>query len=669
MKHFFTFLLATACLSATAKSYELQSPGKVLSVVVDVDEQISWSVSAGTTAVLLPSPIALDGADVASGKTFRFGQNAVVRSVTYSQKDERIASPFYKRAMVDDVYNEITIKCTDFSLTFRAYDDAAVYRFGIERKRSSVVNDEVVEFRFGADYQAFVPYVNDNRGGERYCYSFESFYDEVPLSGIFPDSLFITPACVCLPGEMKATIIEADLHDYPGMFLKKSTTPSALRAEFAPVVTDEVVGGHQRLNLIPTARAKEIARIDGPRLLPWRGVVVSQNDAQLLSTDIAYLLSTPCALDDISWIRPGQVAWDWWNALNIFGVDFEAGVNTATYQYYIDFASNNGIPYIIVDEGWSDEENLLQYAENTALDLDALVAYGQQKGVSVILWSSWRNAIKDTEKVFAHYAKMGIAGFKIDFFDRDDQAATRSMEELAQVAAKHHLLVDYHGAKPFGLHRTYPNIVNYEGVKGLENCKWEPSVDGVPYHDFPRYDVTAPFLRMLVGPMDYTPGAMDNASKWNFRAINDNPMSIGTRAHQVAMYVVYDAPLQMLADSPKKYEREPDCTDFITSIPTVWDETVVVDAKIGQYIIIARRSGTTWYLGALNNWQPRDFRLQLNFLPGPETFQATSLVDGVNANRSACDYVKARYDSVRATNHLPLNLKSGGGAVVIFQQK
>lgn len=389
-------------------------------------------------------------------------------------------TPLYKKASVKDVYNQLTLKCRGgYSVQFRAYDDGAAYRFISEQNKPFIVLNETADFNFDKDYQAFVPYINDNRNGERYCFSFESYYDEAPLSKMHTDSLSITPLMVCLDGGKKAVIMEAGLENYPGMFLTANPqTRQGVQAAFAPYPLEETIGGHNRLNLIPTKRADYIARC-AKQELPWRVVLVTEKDTQLADNDMAQRLAPACRIKDISWIKPGKVAWDWWNTCNLTGVDFKAGMNTPTYKAFIDFAADNNLEYIIIDDGWSGNESLLKDL-NPDIDLKELVAYGNQKGVGIILWASWRNSAKDTEATFSHYAQMGIKGFKIDFFDRDDQPLVQSVERIVACAAEHRLVLDLHGLKPYGIQRTYPNVLNFEGVKGLENAKWEPIVNGAP---------------------------------------------------------------------------------------------------------------------------------------------------------------------------------------------
>ncbi len=616
-------LLTTLCIQA--RDYKVISPNGQLQLTVHANpENLTWEVSHGKTAVLAPSEIGLNGAlKKMSGRTKG---------------------------------HTIVVKNKQFSVEFRADNDAAAYRICVLGKKCITVNQETAEFHFADDYQAFIPYVNDNRGGERYCYSFESYYDEQPLSKMFADSLAINPLAVRLPEGKLAVIADMGAVDYPGMFLQKSGGNS-LKAVFAPYPTHEQIGGYARLNLVPTQRAPFIAK-DVKGALPWRIVLVTTQDRQLLTAQMPQRFGPQCQIQDTSWIRPGKVAWDWWNATMLTGVPFRAGMNTDTYRFYIDFAAKNKLEYIIIDEGWSTDESLRSEL-NPEIDLKQLLAYGKQKGVGIILWSSWRNCINHTEEDFKYYADMGVKGFKVDFFDRDDQVVMRSAWKIAEIAAKNHLLLDFHGYRPTGIQTAWPNIVNFEGVKGLENSKWEPRVGDGPLHDQPRYDVTIPYLRQLVGPLDYTPGAMMNATRAQFFGNNDHPMSQGTRAHQVAMYTIFDAPLQMLADSPSKYMKEQTTTDFISQIPTTFDETLALDGQLGEYVVLARRKGSIWYIAAMTNWKPRTIDIRLDML-NEGNHQADVFADGINADRDATDYVKNRR-AVSKGDIVKIQLMPGGG--------
>ena len=667
-----TPILALCCLPLSAKVYTVQSLLGDMVVNINVDKSITWDITKGKTLVLKPSVISL--------QTDRqtFGVNPKVRKVTVHN---------YKN---DDNggYQQLLLSCNGYDVEFRVYLNAAAYRI-IPKKMINKVVNETSEYRFAGDYQSFVPYVNDNREGERWCYSFESYYDEAPLSKMYQDSLAITPLAVCLPEGKKAVVMESDVENYPGMYLLRGTSTTAastasashassaysLHAAFPPYPLKEEIGGYNRLNLVPTERANYIA--EKVTRLPWRIVLVTDEDKQLVGNDIAKLLGPQCRIKDTSWIKPGKVAWDWWNNTNITGVDFRAGINTETYKYFVDFAKKNGLEYIIIDEGWSDPEDLLIFSDK--MDMAGIINYAKQNGVGVILWSSWRNLIQrgheKMEEIMKYYGDMGVKGFKVDFFDRDDQKAINSVYEVAECAAKHHLLLDLHGMRPFGVQFAYPNIVNFEGVKGLENSKWEPRAGDGPLHDQPRYDVTIPFLRALPGCFDYTPGAMMNAVRSQFFGNNDHPMSQGTRVHQMAMYTIFDAPLQMLADSPTKYMQNQECTDFIAQIPTVYDQVVPLDGKLGEYVVVAKRKGAKWYIAAMNNWQARDLTVDLSRLVKWNTQtnkleklngKANIFADGINADREATDY-KHTYQQINAGDKLQIHLAPGGGWTAIIE--
>ena len=573
-------LMVTAfTMSAAAKDFTVTSPNGKLFIKIHANQQkLTWEVNHGTTQVLAPSEIGLNG--------------------TLQKMDGKVTK------------NTAMISNRQYRVEFRADNDAAAYRIHIIGKRPITIDSETAEFNFLADYPAFIPYINDNRSGERYSFSFESYYNEQPLSAMFKDSLAINPLAVRLPQNKLAVIADMGAVDYPGMFLLRNGE-HGLKACFAPVPTREEISGYARLNLVPTARASYIAK-DVKGSLPWRIVMVTEQDKDLLSARLPQRFGPSCQLKDTSWIRPGKVAWDWWNDWNIGGVDFRAGINTETYKYYIDFASQKGIEYVILDEGWAVnlKADLLQIIPE--IDLKGIVEYGKQKGVGIILWAGYYAFNRDMENVCKHYSDMGVKGFKIDFMDRDDQLMTEFMYRAAATCAKYHMLADFHGTyKPSGLNRTYPNVVNFEGVHGLEQMKWESGTDQL------KYDVTIPYIRQVAGPMDYTQGAMLNGGIRNYHPFNSEPMSQGTRCHQLGLYVVLDSPLNMLCDSPTNYLKEPECTDFIAKIPTVWDETRIIDGKVGEYIVTARRSGNTWYVGGITNREPRaESKLQIHLAPG-----------------------------------------------------
>ena len=632
-------------------SYRLDSPDGSVELMVQGGEKLQWSVKFQGQQLLAPSPLALH---LSGGVVL--GDGVRVRSTDRKEVRTSFQALHYKKAVVEDHYNQLTLNCWgDFGIIFRAYDDAVAYRFFTNMGGEVVIEGEEANFNFTSDHPAFVPYMRDYRDGRIFNCSFESLYTRQRISGFHADSLAFLPVLVDVGDGKKAVIMEADLEDYPGMFLKLNETGMGYQGVYAPYPLEEKEVG---INYIPVERADYIAVTAGTRNFPWRAVIISKQDKELLNNDLVQKLASPCRIGDTSWIRPGQVAWDWWSGINISHVDFRAGINTETYNYYIDFASANGIPYIILDAGWSSSGDLLHTIPQ--VDLPAIVAHGKQQGVGVILWAGWHQLVMQLEEVFSFYSHMGIKGFKIDFIDRDDQLAVASIYEITKKAADYHLLVDYHGVyKPTGLQRTYPNVVGTEGVRGMENVKWARE-------DVPRYDVTIPYIRMLAGPMDYTPGAMRNATRRNFAPINSNPMSQGTRCHQLAMYVIYEVPLQMLSDNPTIYMEEQESTDFITSVPVCFDETVPLDGKVGEFVALARRKGEAWFAGAMTNWDARELAIDLSFL-GPGEYRAVIFRDGINADRQASDYVR-EVRTVRNTDTLEIILFPGGGWSARFEK-
>ena len=640
--------LSSSVLSAQKnRDFELTSPDSAISVKVEAGAKLQWSVRLRGEQIVAPSimSLILEGGDT-------LGDNATITSADREKIRSAFAGINYIKERIPDEYNQLTINCKNgFGVVFRVYNDAVAYRYFTKKKGEIIVRNEEANFNFTDDHKAFLPYMWDYRGGKIFNSSFEALYREITISRFLSDSLAFLPALVDVGNNVKVVILEADLEDYPGMYLDVNRTRKGFTGVYAPYPLEATLGGFGGINYVPTKRADYIAKTRGTRNFPWRAIAISRSDRELLNNDIVQKLASPPRINDISWIKPGQVAWDWWNNWNISHVDFKAGINTPTYKYYIDFAAANKIPYIIMDGGWSEGLDLTKVVP--AINLQEILAYGKQKGVDVILWASWYAVTQQMNTVFPLYAKMGVKGFKIDFVDRDDQIAVASLYEIAVKAAENHLLVDYHGVfKPTGLQRTYPNVVGYEGVKGLENYKWA-------VEDQPRYVVSIPYIRMMAGPMDYTPGAMRNAVRANYRPINDNPMSQGTRCQQLAMYVVFEAPLQMLSDNPTTYMKEQECTDFITKVPTTFDETVPLDGKVGEYVALARRKGDTWYVGAMSNWDARECTLDLSFL-GKGTYQATVFKDGINADRDGTDYRK-EVITVSMEHPLNIHLAPGGG--------
>jgi alpha-glucosidase len=585
------------------------------------------------------------------------GTNVQVNKSRQEIIDEIINAVCYKKSRIENKCRQLTIEIKgDYGIIFRAYNDGVAYRFFTKRKGELTIRNEQSEFNFDKNYTAFIPHTSDLRGGERFSCSFEEFYTETPLSKFNSDTLGYLPLLVSLDNNKKAVVLEADVQDYPAMFVQKSPLAlNGIRATFAGYPLEEKLGGFNRINYMVARRADYIAKVNGTRNFPWRIVVVSEQDKDLLNNDMVQRLSGPNKIGDVSWITPGKVAWDWWNDWNLTHVDFRAGVNTPTYKSYIDFAAANHLEYVVLDEGWSDDWDLNKLSP--AIDLKELLEYAKQKNVGLILWSTWYALARDVDGLSAKYAAMGVKGFKVDFLDRNDQKMIASCYEMAAIAAKHHLMLDFHGMfPPQGLQRTWPNVINFEGVRGMEYSKW--SAD----ERVPKHEVSLPFIRMMAGPLDYTPGALRNATRGNARPSNSLPVSQGTRCHQIAMYIVYEGPLQMLADNPTAYMQEQECTDFISRVPTTFDETVAIDGKLGEYAVIARKKDNTWYIGGMSNWTARDVVIDLSFI-GEGNYSAEIFRDGINADRNATDYKKETIP-VNASRKLDVHLAPGGGFAI-----
>ena len=647
-------LLSTAVVSAQ-KSYTLSSPDGNLQTTVSPGNELLYDIVYKGRTLLEPSPLSLS-----LGNGDSWGPNARISKASRSSVDRWIDSPFYRADSLHEHYNALTLRMKgDWEVEFRAYDDGIAYRFVNRTRKPFTILNEQVEYRFPSDFQASVPYVTSGEDGDfeaQFYNSFENVYSVAPLSKMNPGRLAFLPLVVDAGQGVKICISESDLCNYPGLYLYNPDGKTALKGRFAQCPDSLEQGGHNRLQMIVRERREHIAEVAGPRNFPWRMAVVG-SDTQLAASSLSYLLAEPSRIDDISWIHPGKVAWEWWNDWNISGVDFRSGINTQTYKYYIDFAASQGIEYVILDEGWAVnlQADLMQVVPQ--INLPEIIEYGASKNVGIILWAGFHAFNRDMEQVCRHYAQMGVKGFKVDFMDRDDQLMTAFNHRAAETAAKYHLVLDLHGThKPAGINRTWPNVLNVEGVHGLEQLKWKPES-----HDQVEYDVMIPFIRQVAGPMDYTQGAMINATRTSYHPNHSEPMSQGTRCHQLALYVVLDSPLNMLCDSPTNYLQEAECTHFIASIPTVWDETRILDGRLGEYIVTARRKGSTWYIGAITDWNPRDLKIDLSFLGGERS--AELFRDGVNADRKASDY---RCEELRIDTAKPfaVHLAPGGGFVM-----
>ena len=641
-------LLTTFCflLGAQAqKTFKLSSPDGKLTTTITVGNELTYDITLNGQQILAPSALSMK---LTTGEVW--GEKPRLASNKKATINRTIPSPFYRDASLQEQANTLTLTFKgNWSVEFRAYNDGIAYRFASTKKGEYIIESEGVNYAFPQDFTATVPYVNAGKDGDwasQFENSFENTYTVAKISEL---NLSFLPLIVDA-NVAKVCITEANLENFPGLYLRSDG--KKLVGMSAPYPKRMEQGGHNQLQMQVKEGENFIAKMNGPVTFPWRIAIVS-DDKGIAASTLTYQLAEPSRIADTSWIKPGKVAWDWWNDWNISNVPFHAGINNDTYKYYIDFASQHGIEYVILDEGWAVnlKADLMQVVPE--INLQELVNYGKARNVGIILWAGYYAFARDMENVVKYFADMGVKGFKVDFMNRDDQIMTNFIYRSAELCAKYHMIVDYHGMfKPAGLNRTYPNVLNCEGVHGLEQMKWAgASVDQM------KYDVQIPFLRQVAGPMDYTQGAMRNASRSNYRPVNSEPMSQGTRCHQLGLYVVLDSPFNMLCDSPTNYINEPESTDFIAGIPTVWDETRILDGKIGEYIITARRSGNTWYIGGITDWTPRDLTVDFSFLSG--SYKCELFKDGVNADRKASDYL-LETTSING-GKLNLHLAPGGG--------
>ena len=620
-------------------NYTLLSPDGRIEVKIRAADRIRYDVSYKGQPVLHDAQISMD----IEHKTL--GANPKVLQ-TKQRSEDKVLEPVVRQkfAKIHENYKELRLEFDGgYAVIFRAYNEGAAYRFETSLPQSQVhVYSEEGLFNFAVDHTVYYPLE------ESFFSHNERKYLPQQMSSIAPTAIATLPAVVDVGDGAKVALAESDLEEYPGLWLHGTSGP-ALAATFPPYPLKEQLERDRDFKVVESA--DYIAVTKGTRTYPWRVIGIAEKDGDLLTNQLVWLLEKPSQVQDTSWIKPGKVAWDWWNANNVYGVDFKSGVNTETYKYYIDFAAKYGIPYIILDEGWYKLGNVLDVVPE--INIPELTAYGKQKNVGVILWVVWKTLDDQMIPALDQYAKWDVKGIKVDFMQRSDQLLINFYHKLSYETAKRKMLLDFHGdQKPSVMTRTWPNLISTEGVRGLEWDKWSAETD-------PLHDVTLPFTRMFLGPMDFTPGAMLNAQEKNFRPVFDRPMSLGTRCHQLAMYVVFESPLQMLSDTPSNYLREPEAMEFLGPVPSVWDETKVLDGKIAEYVVVARRNGKDWYVGAMTNWTPRDLEIDLSFLP-EGNFSMTSYQDGVNADRFGSDYRQVKSEVTKATK-VKVKLAPGGG--------
>jgi alpha-glucosidase len=564
--------------------------------------------------------------------------------------DESYTIPVGKTSAVRDHYNSARADFKDgsgrqLSVEVRAYDDGVAFRYVLPEQpaiKDVRIEHELTEFRYSKDARLY-PLIVDG-----FQSSYEDEYQIRQVNGIHRDWLVALPLLAEVPAVGWVAVTEADIENYAGMYLRKAGAPFALRTELSPRLDQPAIA----------------VEADAPVTTPWRVLMIGDEPGRLVESNIILNLNPASKIADTSWIKAGKSAWDWWSGEAAPSVSFKTGMNTATRKHYIDFASASGFSYMLIDAGWAqadrngpqDYSALADITKVTAeIDMPELLRYAKEKNVRIWLWSHWTSVDKYMNEAFPLFEKWGVAGVKIDFMNRDDQEMVRWYRHVVELAAQHHLMIDYHGAfKPDGLRRTYPNLVTREGVMGKEYLKWSARVT-------PAHNTTLPFTRMLAGPLDYTPGAFGNATRDQFIPRDKEPMAPNTRAHELALYVVLESPLMMVSDYPEHYAGQHDF-EFIRQVPVTWDEVRVLNGRPMENITVARRSGNDWYVGAITNWDARAVQVPLSFL-GEGKYVAEIYADAPDAGTEATHTTFTKQDVDRSTV-LEVKMAPGGGNAV-----
>jgi alpha-glucosidase len=656
LKLLLLLLILTFALNAqSADRKEVFSPDKKIRLVAEASDRLYYSVYFDGKLILAPSAI-----DMTLSDGTRLSNKPVIRRAAVSSHKNMITSPVpEKRTHIPDVYNELVIKLKQqFSIIFRVYDDGLAYRVVSHFRDSITIVSEIAEYRFPDNHLLYYPEVVPRANADSFHTSFEEPYTIKPMDSVTSNNLCFSPILVATQDGVKMVLTESDLEDYPGMFVTGTGGP-VLQARFAPYPLEEKIAEGEFPQPIVTRRAGYIAKTKGSRSFPWRVMLIAATDKELPANDLVYRLASPSRLKDESWILPGKGTDEWIIGINLFNVPFKSGVNTATYKYYIDFAKKFGFERIMMDAGWSDYKDLTKI--NPAIDMEEISAYAKKNNVKLSMWTLAMTLAQQLEPALEQFNKWGVDFIMTDFMDRDDQLMVNFYHRIAEACARHKIMIMYHGAfKPAGFNRTWPNAVTREGVLGSEYNIWSEKPT-------PEHNLLLPFIRMTSGPMDYEPGILDNATAKTFRPIGDKVMAPGTRCHQAAMFVIYESPIQLFSGNPSQGLMEPEFMSLIGSIPTTWDTTIVLDAKLGDYIVTARRKGSDWFIGAMTDWTPREITVDLSFL-GSEGYNAIVCADGINADRYPSDYTLSK-QTLDSTKPLKLSLAPGGGALIKLQKK
>jgi alpha-glucosidase len=640
----------------SADTLQVYSPSGKICVKVWMGNQLSYCISFNDKTILAPSLI-----DLKLENNRSLTINNAIRSTSVKKIKEQINSPVpEKRKIIPDVYNLLSISFRQpYKVEFRVYDDGVAYRILTLFKDSIIIKNETAEFSFPGKPYAYFPKVQKRENADIFHTSFEEEYPLIRLDSIADGIIGYSPVLVIPETNPKIAITESDLEDYPGMFLR-GTCSSKLKGVFSgyPLEEQATEGIYSQLKV--TRRAPFIARTSGTRSFPWRVLLIASEDKELPGNDIVYRLASPSRIVDASWVKPGNLTDEWIIDINLFNVPFRAGLNTASYKYYIDFARRFGFDRIMMDAGWSDNNDLFKVTPS--INMDSLISYSRKQGIKISLWTLSKTLDRQLDSALDQFNKWGVDFIMTDFIDRDDQKAVNFYHRIAKACAEHKIMIMYHGAfPPKGFNRTWPNAVAREGVLGSEYNIWSNRVT-------PGHDVTLAFTRMLAGGFDYEPGILNNATSKGARPVSVVVTSPGTRCHQLSMFIIYDSPMQIFSGNPSEGMREPDFMELIGHLPTTWDETIITDAKVGEYIVTARQKGDNWYVAGMSDWSERDLTVKFDFLTG-DNYEATICRDGVNADRYAADYLIQKRVLVKKNDEMKIHLAPGGGFLILLQKQ
>ncbi len=651
MKNFLLLMiLITGMHSYSQEKFQLLSPDKTICVNISAKDKLTYSINVDNKNIIHDANINMqlkNGIELSDGLT-------KISTKTKSVDETIIAQVPVSRRLIPDVYNELVILLkNNFTVVFRAYNDGIAYRIKTGFKDSVTVQDETATFPFSDHSFIWAPIIQKRDGLDIFHTSFEETYPYKNLDSISNTDFMYSPVLVNTTGNIKVAITESDLDDYPGMFLKGNSS-NTLTCVFAHYPLEEKMIDGEYPEMVVIKRADFIAKTNGTRSFPWRAILIARNDKELPMNDLVYRLASPSKISDVSWIHPGKCTDEWIIDINLFHVPFKSGINTDSYKYYIDFAKRFGFDRIMMDAGWSNTKNLFDINPN--INMDTISAYAKKQGIKLSMWTLSMTLDRQLDSALKQFKKWGVDFIMTDFIDRDDQKTVNFYKRITKACAKAHLMIMFHGAyPPKGFNRTYPNNITREGVLGSEYNAWSDKPTST-------HNCIIPFTRMLAGPLDYEPGLLDNATPQQFRPIWGKVMSQTTRCQQLAMFVVYDDPMPIFSGNPSQGYMEPEFMELLGSIPAGWDTTIIIDAKVGNYIITARKKNNDWYIAGMCDSSARDFTIDLSFLDN-NNYTTTICKDGVNANRNAIDY-SIEKTSVKRNSKIPVHLAPNGGFLI-----